>query len=140
MPSQSRSTKQWLESLSDTLKERAGGRAFMGKRSRGLLLIKGKICLAWGLLQWLSGKESTCDAGDAGFNPWIRKILWRRKWQPTPVYLPREFHGQRRLVGYSPCGHKEWRHDLGNEQQQQRNELKPLRDMKKFFSLFSMYL
>ena len=33
--------------------------------------------------------------------------LWRRKWQPTPVFLPREFHGQRRLVGYSPWGRKE---------------------------------
>ena len=33
--------------------------------------------------------------------------FWRRKWQPTPVFLPREFHGQRSLVGYSPWGHKE---------------------------------
>ena len=41
------------------------------------------------------------------FNPWVRKILWRRKWQPTPVFLPREFHGQRSLVGYSPWGRKE---------------------------------
>ena len=32
---------------------------------------------------------------------------WRRKWQPTPVFLPRELHGQRSLVGYSPGGHKE---------------------------------
>ena len=32
---------------------------------------------------------------------------WRRKWQPTPVFLPRKFHGQRSLVGYSPCGCKE---------------------------------
>ena len=32
---------------------------------------------------------------------------WRREWQPTPVFLPREFHGQRSLVGYSPWGHKE---------------------------------
>ena len=34
-------------------------------------------------------------------------ILWRRKWQPTPVLLPEKFHGQRSLVGYSPWGHKE---------------------------------
>jgi len=36
------------------------------------------------------------------FNSWVRKIPWRRKWQPTPVFLPRESHGQRSLVGYSP--------------------------------------
>ena len=42
-----------------------------------------------------------------GFNPWVRKIPWKMKWQPTPVFLRRESHGQRRLVGYSPWGHKE---------------------------------
>ena len=42
-----------------------------------------------------------------GFDPWARKILWRRAWQPTPVFLPGEFNGQRRLVGLSPCGGKE---------------------------------
>ena len=40
------------------------------------------------------------------FDPWVRKILWRRKWQPTPIFLPGESHGQRRLVGYSPWGCK----------------------------------
>ena len=38
---------------------------------------------------------------------WIRKIPWRREWLPTPVFLPGEFHGQRRLAGYSPKGHKQ---------------------------------
>ena len=42
-----------------------------------------------------------------GFNPWVGKIPWRRTWQPTPVFLPGESHGQRSLVGYSPWGHKE---------------------------------
>ena len=37
-----------------------------------------------------------------GFNPWARKIPWRRTWQPTPVFLPEESHGQRSLAGYSP--------------------------------------
>ena len=37
-----------------------------------------------------------------GFNPWVGKISWRRKWQPTPVFLPEEFNGLRSLVGYSP--------------------------------------
>ena len=59
------------------------------------------------------GKESACSAGDPpecrrpGFNPWVRKIPWRRKWQPAPVFLPGKSHGQRSLVGYSPRGHKE---------------------------------
>ena len=39
-----------------------------------------------------------------GFDPWVRKIPWRRKWQPTPVLLPGESHGGRSLVGYSPWG------------------------------------
>ena len=38
---------------------------------------------------------------------WVKKISWRRKWQPTPVFLPGKFHGQRSLVGYSPRGPKE---------------------------------
>ena len=45
--------------------------------------------------------------GDPGFDPWVRKILWRRKWQPTLVFLPGKFHGWRILIGYSPWGHKE---------------------------------
>ena len=44
---------------------------------------------------------------ETGFNPWMRKILWRRKRQHTPVFLPGESRGQRRLVGYSPWGRKE---------------------------------
>ena len=47
------------------------------------------------------GKESTCNAGDTG------EIHWRRAWQPTPVLLPGESHGQRSLAGYSPWGPKE---------------------------------
>ena len=53
-------------------------------------------------------KESTCSAGDClqsrrpRFNPCIRKTPWRRKWQPTPVFLPGESHGERSLAGYSP--------------------------------------
>ena len=43
---------------------------------------------------WLSGKESTCQCRRHGFHPCIRKIPWRRKWQPTPVFLPGESHGR----------------------------------------------
>ena len=42
-----------------------------------------------------------------GFDPWVRRIPWRRAWQPTPVFLPGEPHGQRSLVGYSPWIHQE---------------------------------
>ena len=43
---------------------------------------------------------------ETGFDPWVGKIPWRRKWQSTPVLLPGKSHGQRSLVGYSPWGHK----------------------------------
>ena len=53
-------------------------------------------------------------------NAKVRKILWRRKWQPTPVFLPAESHGQRRLAGYSPWGHKE---SDRTDQRTKRNEV-----------------
>ena len=60
----------------------------------------------WGFPGGLNGKESAYNAGDWGL------ILQsedpqRRKWQPTPVFLPGEFLGKRSLAGYSPLGHKE---------------------------------
>ena len=42
-----------------------------------------------------------------GFDPWVGKIPWRKKWYPTPVFLPGKFYGQRNFVDYSPWGHKE---------------------------------
>ena len=42
-----------------------------------------------------------------GFDPWVGKIPWRRKWQINPVFLPGKSRGQRSLAGYSPWGHKE---------------------------------
>ena len=41
-----------------------------------------------------------------GFNPWVRKIPWRREWLPTPVFFPGKFHGHSSLTGYSPWGHR----------------------------------
>ena len=49
-----------------------------------------------------------------GFNPWVGKILWRRKWQPSLVFLPGRSHGQRSLAGYSPWGHRRVGHDWSN--------------------------
>ena len=59
-----------------------------------------------GFPRWLSGKESACQCRRPGFAPWVGKIPWRRKWEPTPVFLPGKSHGQRSLVGDSPWGHK----------------------------------
>ena len=60
-----------------------------------------------GLLPWLSSKRISLKCWRHRLDPWVGKILERRAWQPTPVYLPRESHGQRRLADYSPWGHKE---------------------------------
>ena len=60
-----------------------------------------------GLQKWRPGKEPICQCKRPGFNPWVGKIPWRKKWQPPPVFLPGEPHGQRRLAGYSPMGCKE---------------------------------
>ena len=54
-----------------------------------------------------NGKESACQCRRCEFDSWVGKIPWRRKWQPTPVFLPGGFHGQRSLAGYSPGGRKE---------------------------------
>ena len=54
-------------------------------------------------------KKLPANAGDRRYrsDSWVGKILWRRAWQPTPVFLPGEPHGQRSLAGYSPRGRKE---------------------------------
>ena len=57
-----------------------------------------------------SGKELACQGRRLNrhwLDPWVRKIPWKRAWQPTPGFLPGESHGQRSLMGYSPSGHKE---------------------------------
>ena len=57
-----------------------------------------------------NGTELACQCRRfkrLGFNPWVGKIPWSRKWQPTPVFLPGLFPGQQSLVGHGPWGHKE---------------------------------
>ena len=69
-----------------------------------LIILKGTIQRHPWWLRWYS----VClQCGKLGFNPWVGKISWRRKWHPTPVFLPGKSHGQRSLVGYSPWGCKE---------------------------------
>ena len=64
----------------------------------------------WSFPGGASGKGPACQCRRhkrGGFDLSIKKIPWRRAWQPTPVFLPGEFHGQRRLADCSPLGHKE---------------------------------
>ena len=78
--------------------------------SRFLLVIYFKfssVYMSIGLPWWLSGKESTFQCRRHKFNPWSRKIPRRRKWQPTPVCLPRNPQGQRSLACLSSWGRKE---------------------------------
>jgi len=59
----------------------------------------------WGFQGGTSVKEPTCQCRKCkrrGFGPWVGKMPWRRAWQPTPVFLPGESHGQRSMAGYSP--------------------------------------
>ena len=58
------------------------------------------------LPRWYRGKGFTCQCRRHGFNPWVRKVPWRRKWQPPPVLSPGESHGWRSLAGDSPRGGK----------------------------------
>ena len=83
-----------------------------------------------GFLQWLKGEESSCQCRRGrrcGFYPLIRKIPWRRKWQPSPVFLPGKSHGQRTRVGYSLWGHKRAGHGPSAKHQQQMEDYKVMR-------------
>jgi len=58
-----------------------------------------------GFPRWLSDKESACHCGRSRrlrFDPWVRKIPWKRAWKPTPVLFPGKSCGQRSLVGSNP--------------------------------------
>ena len=69
------------------------------------------------LPRWHSGKKSTCQCRRFkrhGFDPWVGKMPWSRKWQPTPLFLPGKSHGQRSLADYSP-GRCRVRHDWATE-------------------------
>ena len=64
----------------------------------------------WGFPGGASGKEPACQCRRhkrCGLDPWVRKILWKRAWQPTPVFLPGASHGKRSPADYSPWGCKE---------------------------------
>ena len=75
--------------------EKPGGQRSMGSH----IFLPNKLL---GLPRWLSGKESACQCTRHGLDPWVRKIPWRRKGEPSAVILPGKFHGPRSLAGYSP--------------------------------------
>ena len=85
------------------------------RRSNALVSLVGVSVKIWGAhFTWISGlpwclrQWSVClQCGRPGFHPWVGKISWRKKRQPTPVFLPGKFHGWRSLVGYSPWGCKD---------------------------------
>ena len=83
------------------------------------------------LPRWLSGKESTCQHRRCRFNPWVQKIPWRRKWQPTLVFLLK--NPMDRGEGWSLWDLKEARHDLTTKQQRQGNHIS-----KKLWHLLSL--
>ena len=84
-----------------------------------------RIWVLWSVCEYASQgflggpavEESACQCRRCGFDPWVGKIPWRRKWQPTPVFLPGKSHGQRSLAGYSPWGCKRVRHNLATKHQ-----------------------
>ena len=115
-----------------------------------LAVVFSEKCKFWDCAQqlnrnwWLSGKESRCQAG--GRISGLGRFPWRRKLQPSPLFLPGKSHGQRSLAGYSLWGRKRIRHDLGTKQLilstltllalQQANELQ-MRGMRQGIELYS---
>ena len=65
------------------------------------------VRLCEGIPAGVSDKEPAYQCRGHKFDPWVRKIPWRRTWQPTPISLPGESHKQSSLASYSPWGHKE---------------------------------
>ena len=101
--------------------EKTEGRRRRRQRMRWLDRITDSVDINFSKLQrlprWLSCKESACQRRRLGLDPWVRKILLRKKWQPIPVFLPGKWHGQRSLVGYSAHVHRV-RHDWDIEHTQ----------------------
>ena len=75
------------------------------------LFLRAKICGYFFLIYftevWLRWSRICLQCRRPGFNPWVRKIPWRREWLSTPAFLPGESHGQRSLAGCSPWGRRE---------------------------------
>ena len=84
------------------------GKMAFHRSSKDLETNLGKRGLPW----WFRWQSICLQRRRPGFDPWVGKIPWRRKWQPTPVFLPGKSHGRRSLIGYRPWGAKSqtWLH------------------------------
>ena len=85
----------------------------------------------------ISSNEPACQCRSFK-RTWVRKFPWRRAWQPTPVFLPGESHGQRSLEGYSPQGHKE--SDTTEATQHARTNFEPLIICQALFQPFTFFI
>ena len=108
-------TQTWKDKdiLTD-LPGKDGEATFRGRQSSLLFIclfyymIHDLQCYVHFRLPWWLRRYSVClQCRRPGFDPWVGKIPWRRRWQSTPVLLPGKSHGHRSLVGYSPWGRKE---------------------------------
>ena len=106
----------WLKLSESRQREQGSGHWQMSgtnqfwRVERGKGVILGNSNREQGFSLWLRSKKPACQCRRLPCGPWIRKILWRRKWQSTSVFLPGKSHGQRSLGGYDPWGHitTEW--------------------------------
>ena len=100
-----------VKSESEVTQEWATNNTFFkkdfNKNSSSLLHQLVATILCYAFPSWPSGKESAYQCRRHRFDPWVGKIPWRRKGQPTPVFLPGKFHRQRSLGDYSSCNSKE---------------------------------
>ena len=83
-------------------------------------LYAGQLRIPWDFPDGSVGKESACQCRRLrrlGFDPWVKKIPWRRAWQPTPIFLPEKSHGQRSLGSYSLKGSR-----VGNDWAQAQDD------------------
>ena len=106
-----RETNSYFKELACEIMSTGRLEIWLGFQGCSLLFYCLFIVTVWGLSWDFPGgsevKASARNAGDLGSIPGSGRFPWRRKWQPTPVFLPGESHGQRSLVGYSPWDHKQ---------------------------------
>ena len=112
LPAKEHRSESWLWETK-TVRQIVPSSLFPPCHSLLLFSIWGWLCLAKptqeissSRLPRFSGKESDCQHRSWGFSPWVGKIPWRRKWQPTPVFFPGKSYGRRNLAGYSPWGRR----------------------------------
>ena len=77
------------------------------KGKKGPITYWGLLCGASQVAQWIKNPPALQETP---LDSWVGKIPWRKKWHPTPVFLPRDYHRERSLVGYSPWGRKRFGH------------------------------